>query len=221
MKYFNSAFIQFFKELSNNNNKQWFDANKAIYEKEVKKPFLDFTGIIITRIQEHDHEVQISPAEAVFRINRDIRFSPDKTPYKTHAAANISKYGRKDNGYPGLYYQMSHEGLMIYGGVYTVEKDRLSKIRNYIAENLDDFAEVYNDSAFIEKFGEIQGEKNKRLSPELQGISKHEPLIANKQFYFGAELNKKFIISDELPDVIMEYYMAGKKVNDFLKEAVK
>lgn len=101
-----------------------------------------------------------------------------------------------------------------------VETACLQKIRNYISNHLQEFSNVCNNKIFTEKFGKIQGEQNKRIPPEFQEIVKKEPLIANKQFYYSTELTPDLIDSNELPDQLMEYYLAGKTVNDFLKLAI-
>lgn len=219
MRYFNPSLLKFFNELSKNNSTAWFNENRKTYEKEVKKPFADFVEGMIKRIQKVDKDVQIKPADAIMRINKDIRFSKDKTPYNTHVAANISAYGKKDKSYPGFYFQLAPEEIKIYGGAYMVENDTLQHIRNHIANNLKSFSAVYNDKAFTEKFGKIEGEKNKRIPAEFQAASEKEPLIANKQFYYSASLKPGLITAEDLPEKLMEYYLAGKKVNDFLKLA--
>lgn len=219
MPYFTPAFLKFFKDLSKNNTTAWFNENRKTYEKEVKKPFADFVEEMIRRIQKLDPGVQIKSSDAIMRINKDIRFSKDKTPYNTHVAANISKFGKKDKSYPGFYFQLSPEGIHIFGGVYMVENDRLLEIRNHIADNLKAFAKVYSDPAFKSKFGTLKGEQNKRLSADIQELAAKEPLIANKQFYYQATLKSALITSDELPDKLMEYVKAAKKVNDFFKVA--
>jgi uncharacterized protein (TIGR02453 family) len=219
MSYFSAAFLKFFKDLSKNNSTEWFNENRKIYEKEVKKPFADFVGEIINRIRKYDPELQIKPGDAIMRINKDIRFSKDKTPYNTHVAANISRMGKKDKSYPGFYFQISPEGVSIYGGAYAVENDRLQKMRKYIAANLKGFSAAYNDKSFKEKFGSILGEKNKRIPPEFQGLAEREPLIANKQFYYMATLKPAIITSDKLPEKLMEYFLAERKMDDFLKKA--
>lgn len=220
MTYFNSSFLKFFKELSKNNNKEWFDENRKTYEKEVKKPFADFVDEMINRIHDEEPEVLIKPADAIMRINKDIRFSKDKTPYNTYVAANISRYGKKDKSYPGIYFQLSHEGVMIAGGAYMVDNPTLQAIRNYIADNLKEFSAAYRDKSFKEKFGEIQGEKSKRIPPEFKEIAEKEPLILNKQFFYSATLKPDIITSEKLPEILMEYYRAGKRVNEFVKKAI-
>ena len=216
---FTPSFLKFFKELTKNNTTVWFNENRKTYEQDVKKPFSDFVETMISRIQKYEPEVQIKPSDAIMRINKDIRFSKEKTPYNTHVAANISAHGKKDKSYPGFFFQLSHEGIKIYGGAYMVEKHTLENIRKHIAGNLKEFASAYNDKSFKKKFGTIQGEQTKRITPEIRSISEKEPLIVNKQFFYSASLKPDLITSAELPEILMEYYLAGKKVNDFLKLA--
>ena len=102
MAYFTKDFIDFFKELAANNKKEWFDSNRQRYEKSVKQPFAEFVQEMIDRIQPDGPAVYISTKDAIFRINRDIRFSNDKTPYKTYMAALVSAKGKKDKGTPGF-----------------------------------------------------------------------------------------------------------------------
>lgn len=220
MSYFQPSFIKFFNELAKNNRTEWFNENRKIYEKEVKKPFADFVEEMIKRIRKHEPEIEIKPADAIMRINKDIRFSKDKTPYNTHVAAIISNYGKKDKSWPGLYFQLSPAGVMVYGGAYMVENTQLQNIRNYIAGHMSEFSAAYNSKNFKSHFGSIQGEKNKRIPAELKDWVEKEPLISNKQFYFSAELKSNLITSDKLPDQLMEYYLAAKPVNDFLKKAI-
>ncbi len=218
--YFNTNFLDFFDELSKNNTTEWFNDNRKLYEYEVKKPFAVFVEAMIRNIQEYEPEIMISPSEAILRINKDIRFSKDKTPYSTHVAANISVYGKKNRAFPGFYFQLSHEGLHIYGGAYVVESTMLPGIRHYIAGNLKGFSAAYNDQLFKEKYGTIQGEQNKRIPPEFLSVQEKEPLIANKQFFYTASLKPDIITSTELTTQLMAYYLAGKKVNDFFKLAL-
>jgi len=220
MTCFNSSFLKFSKALSANNTSVWFNENRKTYETEVKKPFVNFVEEMIRRIQKYEPDVQISASDAIMRINRDIRFSSDKTPYNTHVSAIISSCGKKDKSCPGLYFQLSYKYLEIYGGAYMLEKDALQNMRHYISAHLKDFSKVCNDANFKEKFGSMLGEPNKRIPPEFQKVFETEPRIANKQFYYKAKLKSGIITSDELPDVFMQYYLAGKPVNDFLKKGL-
>ena len=221
MSHFDKDFLDFFRELSANNNTEWFHANKKRYEKSAKGPFIDFVNEMILRIKSVEPELEMEAKQAMFRINRDIRFAKDKSPYKAYMAANISKGGRMSPQHPGFYFQFSHEGIYIGGGAHHVEKDGLYRIRTSIARDPKELDRLQAGPEFRKKYDQIEGEKNKRLPKEFQETQEVQPLIANKQFYFMAQLGKKAILDPRLPDILMEYYMAGKEINDFLEESLK
>lgn len=221
MSYFNNDFINFFKELEKNNSKAWFDENRKRYESSVKKPFYSFVDELIFRISEKDPEVRITAKDAVMRINRDIRFSPDKTPYNVHYGAIISSAGRKDKSVPGYFIRFSPKMIGIFGGAHGIDKHQLQKIRHSIAKDLKGFQKVISQKDFVQKFGTIQGEQHKRIPPEFQEVASKEPLIANKQFYYMAELDPKLITDDSLEDVLMNYWETARPVQQFLAKALK
>lgn len=221
MGYLSKDFISFFKELEQNNNKDWFDANRKRYESSVKKPFEQLVDEMIGRINSEEPEVTIQAKDAVLRINRDIRFSPDKTPYNTHYGAIISVAGRKDKSIPGIYFRFSPKGIEIYGGAHGINKDQLQKIRSHIAKNPDQFEKIINNKRFKEAFGEIMGEKHRRVPKEFQEVSTKQPLIANKQFYYGTQIPAKHITDEKLPDTLMGYWHASRSVKDFLVKAMQ
>ncbi len=127
MIYFTQDYLDFFKNLAANNHKQWFDENRKTYETVVREPFKLFIADVIKSVQEIDNGVALEPKNAIFRINRDVRFSKDKTPYKLFNSAIISKNGRKDKTYPGLYLELNPERLAIFGGVYMPSMLRLKR----------------------------------------------------------------------------------------------
>ena len=111
-------FVDFFQELEHNNYREWFNTNKKRFEKDVKAPFEDLTEEVIHLMQKIDPEITVTPRECVFRIYRDVRFSKNKEPYKTHMAAVVTRGGRKDMTWPGLYYQINHHGVSVAGGCW-------------------------------------------------------------------------------------------------------
>ncbi len=217
MAWFEEGFIAFFKELEVNNHKDWFHKNKKRYEQYVKEPFHDFVAEMISRVQKIDPEVAIQPKEAMFRINRDIRFSKDKTPYKTKVSAVISPGGRKNLGIPGAYIELSPKGIQYYGGAHFVEKDHLQNVRTIISKDPGGFRKIINDKSFVDTFGEVLGEKNKRIPKEFEAAANNEPLIFNKNFYFGARFDASLILSDTLPDELLNLYKIGMPFNMFFR----
>lgn len=220
MKYFTPAFFKFFDELKKNNNKEWFDKNKERYETEAKAPFRKLVEDVIAKLAKDLPELNRDPSKAIFRINRDVRFSKDKSPYKTNVAAVISRNGRNDDAYPGFYMHFGSDDIMIGGGKYFCSKDDIAKIRQEIYYNNDAFKKLLNDKAFKEKFGTLQGDKNKVLEPDYKEFAKEQPLIANKQFWYSAQLTRKDITSDNLDALVVSYFKSAYKFNRFLWETV-
>ena len=220
MSFFSEEFRSFFRELAANNNTAWFDENRKRYERAVRKPFVAFVEEMINRIGKQDPEVKIKPSDAITRINKDIRFSKDKTPYHTYVGAIISPAGKKDKSVPGFYFQLAPDNLSVFGGAYVLEKPQLEQVREYITANLAAFQSLYSDNDFKAHYGSIQGAQQKRLPEPLKGIQAREPLIANKQFYFSAAIRDMDVTGAALADRLMEYYQAGRPLNSFLRKAL-
>ena len=220
MAHFSPDFLAFFKELAANNSKDWFDENRKRYEKSVKKPFADFVQEMINRIAEVEPDMDIAPKDAIMRINRDIRFSKDKTPYKTTVSAIISSTGKKDKTVPGVYLELGPEAIRIYGGAHMLEKDQLHDVRSTIAGDPKAFHALLEDKNFAARFGTIHGEKQKRMPPELKEQAEKEPFLLNKQYYYYAVLDVSLITSDQLADTLIEYVDAARPMKDYLAKAL-
>lgn len=213
-------FLQFLYDLSQNNNKDWFEKNKKRYESSVKKPFETLVGQVIERLQKFEPSFQIQPKDCIHRIYRDIRFSADKTPYKTHVSAVFTPKGRQTMEHPGYYLHLEFGNLMLGGGAYFLDKEPLAKVRAAIAQDPEAFRALVFDKNFSEKYGEIKGEKNKVLPPEFKEAVKKEPFLANKQFYYMTELDPENSLRPDLADFITDYFRSGKSLNEFLRKAI-
>lgn len=216
MKYFDKEFILFFKELAANNDRDWFAANKKRYETVVKKPMEVFVADVIKALVKLDKNLAIEPKDAIFRINRDIRFSKDKSPYKLNASAAISRNGRKDMEYPGIYIELGPEKLALAGGIYMPSKETLGNMRAAIAKNPTAFNKIVEGSDFEKHCGKIQGETNKIIPAEFREAAEKCKLIYNKQFYYWKELSPTLITGDKLMDKIVETYKASQPLNKFI-----
>lgn len=220
MKYFAPDFLQFFKELAANNNKEWFDANRKRYETTVKKPMEVFVGDALKELYK-DKKLEVKPSECIFRINRDIRFAKDKAPYKLFTSAVISAEGKSTHGTGGIYVELGPEKLAFAGGAYQPEKDALLDIREAIAKNPKALMKAVKDKSFAKHWGDIQGERNKVLPAEFKEVVEECPYIANKQLYYWVELDSKIITSDKLMKTVVDYYTAATPVREFLEKAVR
>ena len=221
MPYFSPDFFQFFDQLSENNNQEWFEENRSMYEETVKRPFKELVQHMIDRIGTYDKNLRIPVNDAMFRIQKDTRFSRDKTPFNTYMSANISHGGKKSRECPGFFFRFAPDKLVVGGGSYELDKDNLIRVRNHIEDEMDRFNAIVEDPNFIQKYNCLQGERNKVVPKELRELYEEQPYIANKQFFYEAELDANLILDDNLPDLLMDYYHAGKPLNDFLKEALR
>ena len=222
MAYFTKEFSKFFKELAKDNYREWFHANKKRYEEHVKKPFYQFVGDLIEAYKKEE-DIVLEVKNAVFRINRDIRFSKDKRPYKNHVACVVSKKGRKDMLYPGIYVHLEVGNIMIAGGCYKPDKPNLEKIRRHIVNNHDRAQRILADKEFNAIYGGLHdGEKNKIMPAEFKEAVKEMPLLANKQYFYECHYEDENILyRDDLVNFIMDHYHAGKEWNQFLIEAME
>lgn len=214
------SILHFLRDLRKNNNRDWFHTHKKRYEKECKEPFRAFVQALIDEVKKVDPTVQIAPKDAIFRIARDIRFSKDKTPYKTNVSAFISAQGRKGKSLPGWYFHLEPGRLMIGGGSYSIERAMLDHVWNKIALEHQRFRSIIEDQIFVNHFEQVRGDKYKRVSKELKSFAATEPLVANKQYFYMAEMPGDTIAREDITHYTMQFFKAGKPLNDFLAEAM-
>lgn len=212
-------YFSFFQGLEQNNNREWFEAHRTDYEKHVKEPFRHLVQALIDRIRKVEPDIQMEAKDAIFRINRDVRFSSDKSPYKTHMGAHISRYGRKAIGKPGFYFEVGARGGGVAGGCYALDKESLLLIRDLIRHESKEFNKLIKVKSFVTMYGEIRGEKNKVLPAEFREASERVPLLYNKQFYWWAELPSSVFSDTSCISLLMSYHKAAKPVSDFLAKA--
>lgn len=212
-------FFSFFKGLEKDNSKTYFDAHRKEYEQYVKEPFSELVQSLIDRMRKYEPTLSMEPKDAIFRLNRDIRFSKDKTPYKTTASAHISAHGRKATGRPGFYFEIGSSGGSIGGGVYAPEKDELEAVRQLIASEGKEFNKVIKAKKFVDYYGEIRGDRNKVVPAQFRDVAATNPLVANKQFFWWADVSKKDLEDKKVVDKLFDYYLAGKPAQDFLNRA--
>jgi uncharacterized protein (TIGR02453 family) len=214
---FTEAFYEFFIGLSANNQKSWFDENRARYERDVKSLFLEFVTSVLAKMSAIEPRFEgLEAKHCIFRINKDVRFSKDKSPYKLHCAAAIQIGGRKEMGAGGLYIQLGPEECGIYSGVYMPEKEELQRIRALIAADLEGFSRVITEKSFVQYFGEVRGEKNKRIDKMLGMAAAKQPLIFNKQFYIQHSVEAEDTLRSDFDDYVVEVWKASRGFNIFI-----
>nr|WP_299343282.1 DUF2461 domain-containing protein [Allomuricauda sp.] len=214
------AYSSFFKDLAKNNYKEWFHENKARYENDVKTPFLRVLDMVLAELEVWDSRLLVDPKKALFRINRDIRFSKDKSPYNTIMKAGFSPGGKKSE-LPGYYLGIDATHIHVGGGLFMVGTPELKNVRRHIAQNPKELLKIVEDSSFQQAFGKVKGEKSKRLDKDLMSAAEETDLIFNKQFYAMAEFPlEPFLNSETLIEEILDHFRAVKPLNAYLNEAL-
>ena len=221
MIYFSTDFNEFFKELAANNHKDWFDLNRERYHKNIKEPFEVFVSDLVDELKKDNSKLNINPKSAIFRINRDIRFSKDKSPYKLNRSAAIAPDGKKSIAQGGIYFEIGPGRVMVGGGAFQPDKEELQSLREAIASNPEKFRKAIEDKRFLDLYEEIHGDENKRLpSKELMEAAKKEPLIFKKSMYYFCESSPDLVTSDKLMQTIIEQHHAAKPIREFIAKAV-
>ncbi|MGJ8560578.1 MAG: DUF2461 domain-containing protein [Litorimonas sp.] len=146
---FTKASFDFLADLSDNNNKAWFDENKPVFETYLKAPFVTLLAVLSARLSDADIPMQGSK-KTLFRMHRDIRFSKDKRPYKTNTGALMTPDGRKNEKAPILYLHMDATGGFAAAGFYKFKASDLEPIRQRMLDKADEFDAVLSD---LEKAG--------------------------------------------------------------------
>lgn len=212
--------LKFLKELEKNNDRDWFQANKKSFE-AAQDNVTALAGYLIGEIGKFDAAVAgLDPKSCVFRIYRDIRFSKDKSPYKTNLGAYISPGGRKSMQ-PGYYIHIQPGQCFIAAGKHMPDAGELLKIRMAINTKPKEFLSIVEKRAFREKFGELHGE---RLSRPPKGFSDGSPVIEYlklKSFtVFSDYKDSKLITSADFPKRVIKDFKLMFPLVDYLRRVL-
>ncbi len=211
--------LSFLTELKANNDREWFQAHKGSFEK-AKKEFEALVNRIIPEIYKFDPSIgTITAKDCVFRIYRDIRFSPDKTPYKTHFGAYISKGGRKSE-HAGYYLHIDADQSFAAGGMHMPRSEKLKKIRQEIMYNVDEFKSIIENPDFKSTFDGFMDEKLKRPPKDFPTDFQDIDLLKYKGYTVLHDLDEGTLLSDEAEQKIAMVFKTLKPLNDFLNRSL-
>jgi uncharacterized protein (TIGR02453 family) len=209
----------FLRDLKKNNNREWFQENKIIYDTKVRAPMVQLIEALQPEMKEFAPELEVN-SRAIFRIYRDIRFSQNKSPYKTHIAASFDLKGPRAAS-AGLYLHVEPGKVFLGGGVYHPDSAQLLAIRTHIAAEHRKLRKMIQDSQFKRLFGKLDGEKLARMP---RGFSEDHPaadLLKFKQVLVWKELNEAIARSPELQKQALKYFRGMMPVIRFLNTALK
>lgn len=218
---FSSEALKFLSQLKQNNRRAWFLKNRRAYEQQVKEPMIALVKAVNAEIRSFAPEMLTDPKKAIYRIYRDIRFSSDKSPYKTHVAALFAPSGFGKHTCAGFYFHFSPEELLVAGGVYMPGPKELLAIRNHIAGNSRALRRIIADPQFVSLFGTIEGEQ---LSRAPKGFAADHPagdLLRYKQFLVSVTHSASLVETTQLLPTLVQEFKAMLPLVRFLNAPLR
>ncbi len=214
--------LEFLKDIKANNNREWFLANKKRYE-QYKKDYLSLVEQFLAEMQSRDTSLKhLEPKDCMFRINRDIRFTKDKSPYKTNLAIWMST-GQKNTNLAGYYVHIEPGGSFIAGGVYYPDSADLKKIRTEIAYFHEDLEKIVSAKKFRDEFGALDRNDDNSLKTMPKGYEKDHPaaeFLKLKCFTATKKIADKDLKSKDFVQNTCDSLIALTPLNEFLNRAL-
>ena len=213
--------LQFYDDLSRNNYKEWFHENRTRYDK-AKADYLNLAATLLERMKTIEPSLaNLQPKQCIFRINRDIRFSTDKTPYKTHLGVVLS--GNKNmSENAGFYLHIDPAGSFLAGGIYMPPSDALKKIRKEISTFYEDLVAVFENPEFKSRFNGFDQEDRLMLKRPPQGYSADDKAIEFlkfKSFTVSKPFDLSMVTDPKGVDFVIDNFKVLKPLNDFLNRS--
>ncbi len=215
--------IKFLKDLKKNNNKPWFDANRKRYE-AAKTDFAGFIQKVIDQLGKKDKTIKdLVAKDCMFRINRDVRFSKDKSPYKSNFGASINKGGRKGWNSAGYYFQVQPGRNFAGGGIWMPEPNELKKVRQEIDYNFADFKKIIGAKKFKSVYGDLDRSAEFLLSRVPKGYEPGNPAadyLKLKSFVAISFFTDADLVSKDLVKKTVAAFEALQPVIVFINESL-
>lgn len=215
--------VQFLADLVANNNTDWMHANKKRYD-NFKKDYHSYIASILAEMKPLDKKLDsLEVKNCTFRINRDIRFSKDKSPYKTNIGVWMSQNMNRKNA-PGYYIHFEKGNSFIAGGCWCPEPNELKQIRKEIAFFHDDLEAIVNDKKFKSEFGAMTRDENNVLKKAPKDFEPDHPAIEFlklKSFTASERIDDKLFLDKDFSKIVAQKLITLKPMNDFLNRALE
>lgn len=211
----------FLADLAENNRREWFEAHRPEYQ-ALRGQFTAFVGEAIERTADFDERVRWKdPGDCIFRIYRDVRFSHDKSPYKTTFSAYVSEQNRR-GAPPGYYLEVDEKGVMLAAaGIWLPPADVLARLRASLAEHPERFERALRSRGFRKMFGELQGD---RLSRPPRGYTADTPLIEHikrKSYIVWRETDARQMSHDDALAYVLESFRTARPLVDWVRRVLE
>ncbi len=215
--------LQFLEDLIANNNTDWMHANKKRYE-NYKKDYHNYITNLLSELKPLDKSLEpLEVKNCTFRINRDIRFSKDKSPYKTNMGVWFTQNKFRKNS-PGYYIHYEKGNSFIAGGVWCPEPEELKKIRKEIAFFHDDLETIVNDKTFKKEYKDLTRDENNMLKKAPKDFDPNHPAIEFlklKSFTASEKIDDQLFLNKDFSKIATQKLIVLKPLNDFLNRALE
>lgn len=220
--------LGFLRRLKRNNRKEWFEGNRAVYETEVRDPMRALVEEMDVRLARLAPELTGDPRHSIFRIHRDIRFSADKSPYKTNAACQFYHHdagrgaGQDAQGAgAGLYFQLEDRQCFVAGGMWMPARPALERIREALADSPDGFQRLLRAPAFRRRFGRLDAEAVLKRMP--RGYAEDHPAgqwLRYRSFTATRLMTEPEVQSSRLPGILARDFAVLVPLVRWINEAL-
>lgn len=216
--HFSEAGLRFLRGLKRNNDREWFAARKSAYESEIKAPMLAIVSEVNEAMLAFAPEHVRDPGKTMMRIYRDIRFSPDKRPYKTHVSAWWARAGLEKTSGGGYYFQVSGTDVTIAAGAYMPEREQLLAIRRTIEQRHEDFRAMLADKALRRAMQPTEGLPLTRTPKGFLPGGPADDLVRCRQWGVSASLPADQALRTDLVQQIVRRFRLASTLVAFLNQ---
>ena len=211
--------LHFLIDLSLNNSKPWFDDHRKEYE-AAKANFTEFVQNVIDEAAKFDKSIrEIKAKDCLFRINRDVRFSPNKNPYKTNFGASICAAGRKAIDYAGYYFHLEPDNSFTGGGLYDPSPEKLLKTRQMISGDFTGFQKVTSDKKFKSTYGDLSRDDYYTLKRVPKGFDAQDPAgeyLKLKSYVAMVKVDDDTLVSKDLVKYTVDKFKALQPLIEYI-----
>ena len=200
--------LDFFKKLRKKNTREWFDAHKDDYLTQCRAPMEELVAEVNQALAKFAPEYIAEPKKAIYRIYRDTRFSTNKTPYKTHIAANFPRSGLEKHSAAGFYFSVSDEEIEIGGGVYMPGAEQLAAIRGHILESHAELQKIADNKKTLELMGALKGESLRKVPRGFPADSPAADFLRLKQWIFFESFDPAVALSSAVVPFVTARFKA-------------
>ena len=210
--------LKFLRALERNNRRDWFNAHKDDYETHVRAPMIAIIERLALDFREFAPELVATPKTSLYRIHRDTRFSPNKAPYKTHAAAVFPPRGLPKHEGAGVYFHISPHEVWVGGGMYSPQTAQLVAVREHIAGNVRHLRAIVESPGFRRHVGRLEGERLQRVPHGFPKDHAAAEYLKYRQFLAGRELPPAFACNPKFYSTLITVFRQVAPLARFLNE---